>query len=431
MTKIQALCIKPILEKKDLIAQAKTGSGKTAAFSIPIIESLDKKDFETQALILTPTRELANQVAEQIRKLVRHIPNIKVLTLTGGVPYKAQVESLKFKAHIIVGTPGRVLQHLFETKIRFPKLNCLVLDEADKMLDMGFYDDILKIIEELPSKRQTLLFSATYEENIKSLSENITNEVIFLKDDTPHTLKTINQKFFQINDQQKVEFIPYFIDSSEAKSTLIFCNTKVDCELLADRLEDIGVDVLVLNSNLDQKQRDEILILFSNKSYPILIATDIASRGLDIDDIDLVINYDLARDIHTHKHRIGRTARAQKKGLAISFFTQEDIEQKSFLMDEFNIDLEDVLDLEKKSSYEIDSDFRTIYLNSGKKNKIRAGDILGALTAAIGLHKDDIGKINILPFCSYVAVKKEVLGKTLAGLKKHKVKGKFLKAYEK
>jgi ATP-independent RNA helicase DbpA len=431
MTNIQKLCIKPILEKNDVIAQAKTGSGKTATFAIPIIENLDIENFATQSLILVPTRELANQVAQQIRKLARHIHNVKVLTLIGGVPYKVQVESLKFGAHIIVGTPGRVLQHLFETKITFPNINCLVLDEADKMLDMGFYDDILKIINELPSKRQTLLFSATYEENIKELSQKITYEALFLKDESVHTPQSINQKFYCINDKEKADSLPYFISSNNAESTLIFSNTKIECENIANNLYEKGLDVLVLHSDLDQKQRDEIMILFSNKSYPILIATDIASRGLDIDDIDLVINYDLARDLHTHKHRIGRTARAGKKGLAISFFNNEDIDNKKFLVDEFNLELEEISNINNSKIYEIDSAFRTIYLNSGKKNKLRAGDILGALTAAIGLDKNDIGKIDILTFCSYVAVKKEVLNKALDGLKNNKVKGRFLKAYEK
>ncbi|XPV81437.1 MAG: ATP-dependent RNA helicase DbpA [Halarcobacter sp.] len=431
MTKIQSLCIKPILEKNDVVAQAKTGSGKTAAFSIPIIKNLDVKDFNIQALILVPTRELANQVALEIRKLARHIHNVKVLTLIGGVPYKAQVESLKFGAHIAVGTPGRVLQHIFETKIEFPKLSFLVLDEADRMLDMGFHEDIMKIIDSLSKTRQTLLFSATYDDGVKSLCEAITKDPLYIKDETSHDEKTINQKFYEVLDTQKTNLIIPLITSNEADSTLIFCNTKVECDELSNSLYDFGLDVLVLHSDMDQKQRDEIIILFSNKSYPILIATDIASRGLDIDDISLVINYDMARDLHTHTHRIGRTARAGKKGLAVSLLTSKDENKKEFLEEKFNLNIEDISNINNDKVYDIDAKYRTIYLNSGKKNKLRAGDILGALTAGIKLNKDDIGKIDILPFSSYVAVKKEVLDKALIGLNKNKVKGKFLKAYEK
>ncbi len=431
MTKIQELALPIILQNKDLIAQAKTGSGKTVAFSIPIVNKLDVKKFKIQALVLAPTRELANQIALEIRKLSRHIHNVKVLTLCGGVPYKPQVASLFHGAHIVVGTPGRVLKHLSEDNIDFEYLKTLVLDEADKMLDMGFYDDIISIIEQLPTTRQTLLFSATYEQNIKKLSTSILNEGQMVQDEEKSNTK-INQIFYEVKEEIKTTLIPALISSNKAQSVLIFCNTKIKCDEVADELYELGIDVQTLHSDMEQKDRDETMIVFSNKSYPILIATDVASRGLHIDDIDLVINYDLAKDDKTHTHRIGRTARGGKGGLAISLYEEFEIEKLQELQDVFDdIQIKPINTIKDDEKFKIDSVYRTIYINGGKKQKLRKGDILGALTGTIGLNKDDIGKIDSLDFCSYVAVKKEVLKQALKGLEKNRIKGKFFKVYEK
>ena len=431
MTPIQEKSLPLSLENKDLIAQAKTGSGKTVAFSIPIVNKLNVKDFKIQSLILAPTRELANQIAENLRKLSRHIHNVKVLTLCGGVPFKPQVVSLFHGAHIIVGTPGRVLKHIKEENIVLSGINTLVLDEADKMLDMGFYDDIMEIIETLPKERQTLLFSATYEKNIEDLATNILKNPSLVKIENEE--KTIiNQTFYEVLEEDKSSIIPALISSNKAKSILIFCNMKITCNKLADDLYDMGLDVLTLHSDLEQKQRDETIVLFSNKSYPILIATDVASRGLHIDDVDLVINYDLSLDEKIHTHRIGRTARAGKGGLAISLYTTNELDRVELIKDNFdNIKDDNISNIEDDLSYKIDSNFRTIFINGGKKQKLRAGDILGALTAGIGLQKDDIGKIDILDFCSYVAINKEKIDFVLEKLSKSKIKGKYYRIYEK
>jgi len=432
MTEIQEKALPALLEKKDVIAQAKTGSGKTVAFSIPIVHKLDVKRFRIQSIVLAPTRELANQIAIEIRKLSRHIHNVKVLTLCGGVAYRPQVASLFHGAHIIVGTPGRILKHITEENINLNEVDTLVLDEADKMLDMGFTEDITKIINVLPKNRQSLLFSATYQENIDNLASFVTRDPISVKNENEE--KTIiEQKLYEVENSAKTALIPSLISTNKAKSVLIFCNTKIQCDELTDNLLDLGLDVLTLHSDLEQKQRDETIIFFSNKSYPILIATDVASRGLHIDDIDLVINYDIARDVETHTHRIGRTARAGKGGLAISLYSNYEDEDK---IEDIKASFDDVKferaeyvsdDLE----YKIDSDYRTLFINGGKKQKVRAGDILGALTAGVGLAKDDIGKINSLDFCSYVAVKKEVVKKALDGLSNGRIKGKYFKIYEK
>jgi ATP-independent RNA helicase DbpA len=380
-------------------------------------------------LILAPTRELANQIAQELRKLSRHIPNLKVLTLCGGMPFKPQALSLSHGAHIIVATPGRVLKHIQEENINLENVQTLVLDEADKMLDMGFYDDIIEIINKLPKNRQTLLFSATYEKNIEKLASNVLSNPVMVKVENEEKVH-IKQKFYEVDEENKTALIPALISTNKAKSILIFCNMKIKCNELADDLYDLGLDVLTLHSDLEQKERDETIILFSNKSYPILIATDVASRGLHIDDVDLVINYDLSLDEKIHTHRIGRTARAGKGGLAISLYTKNDLDRVEVIKDVFcDIEEENIANVEDDLSYKIDSDLRTIFINGGKKQKLRAGDILGAMTAGIGLQKDDIGKINILDFASYVAIKKEVVEDTVTKLSKEKIKGKYYRIY--
>ena len=323
-------------------------------------------------MILAPTRELANQIAQELRKLSRHIPNLKVLTLCGGTPFRPQVLSLSHGAHIIVATPGRVLKHIEQNNIDLENMNTLVLDEADKMLDMGFYDDIMKIIDTLPPKRQTLLFSATFEKNIEKLASNVLINPVIVKVEDEEKVH-IKQKFYEVEDSNKTALIPALISSNKAKSILIFCNMKIKCDKLADDLYAMGLDVLTLHSDLEQKERDETIILFSNKSYPILIATDVASRGLHIDDVDLVINYDLSLDEKIHTHRIGRTARAGKGGLAISLYTKNDFDRVEIIKDTFS-DIQEcgIENVEDDLSYKIDSDLRTIFINGGKKTKIKS-----------------------------------------------------------
>ncbi|RBQ31130.1 ATP-dependent RNA helicase DbpA [Arcobacter sp. FW59] len=431
LTPIQELSLEKSLSGSDIIAQAKTGSGKTVAFCIPMVEKLEVKRFTIQSLILAPTRELANQIANELRKLFRHIHNVKVLTLCGGVPFKPQVASLQHNAHIIVGTTGRVLKHIKEKNLNLENINYFVLDEADKMLDMGFYDDIEQIVEVLPQNRQTLLFSATYEKNIENLASKIMKNHTFVKIENEKK-EFIKQTFYNIENRDKIEYISKIISTNNASSTIIFCNMRQTCETLADDLYDLGFDVLTLHSDLDQKQRDETIVLFSNKSYPILIASDVAARGLDIDDIDLVINYDLALNEKIHTHRIGRTARAGKGGCAVTFYTKNEDDKLDIFKSTFSdINFEDVQNIQDNQDFKIDSDFRTIYINSGKKHKLRKADILGSLTAGIGLNKDDIGKIDVLDFCSYVAIKKEKVKFTLNELQKTKIKGKIHNIFEK
>lgn len=378
-------------------------------------------------MILAPTRELANQIAQNMRNYIRHIHNVKVLTLCGGMPFKPQVASLFHGAHIIVGTAGRVLKHLKEENIDLSNVNQLVLDEADKMLDMGFYDDIMEIIEYLPKQRQTMLFSATYENNIEKLAKDILNDPAFIEVEA--VKNKIKQVFYKCQKQNRKNLLIPVITQNKASSILIFANMKIECDDIADFLDEMGVDVLTLHSDLDQRERDEVFALFKSKSYPVLIASDVASRGLDVDDIDLVINYELAKDSKVHTHRIGRTARAGKGGMAVSFYDDNsslDENKLDEIKEEFDdIIFDDVENIIDDSSFKIDAEYRTLYIDAGKKHKLRKGDVIGALTAGIGLDKNDIGIIESLNFCTYVAIKKEKIDFVIKSLNKHKIKGKF------
>ena len=429
MTSIQEKSLPYILEKKDVVGKAKTGSGKTVSFGLGILNNLDSSHFRIQALILCPTRELATQVATTLKNLARYKHNIKILTLTGGVPHKPQVHSLSHQAHIIVGTPGRVLKHLSEDNFSCAFINTLVLDEADRMLDMGFSEDINAIIEYLPKQRQTMLFSATYPASIEELTNNILSEPIIVEVESTHSNNSIVQKFYEVPSHQKTSLIMKLFKPTQ-KSVIIFCNTKIGCDELADSLEDYGMEPLVLHSDMEQKYRDETLIMFSNKSYPVLIATDVASRGLDIEDVDMVINYDLPNDYEVYTHRIGRTARAGKNGVAVSFV--DDLKKFEELEEYCNTTFELLSSdtIKDNEDVKLEYDYSTLYINGGKRHKLRAGDILGALTAGIGLEKNDIGKIDILPTCSYVAIKNKSYQKAFDGLNANKMKNRYFKVYK-
>ena len=433
MTQIQEKSLPHTLANADLIAKAKTGSGKTAAFGISLLTKLNVKKFAIQGLILCPTRELADQVAKELRRLARFTHNIKVLTLCGGVPFGPQAHSLFHGAHIIVGTPGRVLKHLDEDNLKLDNVHTLVLDEADRMLDMGFNEDIMKIIGYVPDDRQTLLFSATYPNQIDELSSSIMKNPIQVSADSGHDEQTIKQHFYETTQQSKTTSLGALISNFKAQSVVIFCNTKIMCDDLADDLYDLGFDCLVLHSDLDQRDRNETLIMFSNKSYPILIATDVAARGLDIKDIDLVINYDLSNDPEVHVHRIGRTARAGAAGIAVTLVNDDEIDRFEDLADylDKDIKLENITNVVDDVNYKLQSSWTTLYINGGKKKKVRAGDILGALTRSVGLQKDEVGKIDISEHCSYVAVKKEVASKAAKGLEDGKIKGRFFRVFKK
>jgi len=424
MTQIQQESLPQTLKGKDIIAQAKTGSGKTLAFGLPLLLKLDVKKFKPQALILTPTRELADQVAVELRKLAKFKHNIKIITLCGGSPMRAQIQSLYHGTHVIVGTPGRIEDHISKDTLDFSMINTVVLDEADRMLDMGFKDTIEKILEKVPKKRQSMLFSATFDEDIKSLSSNITDKPVMVKVEDESCDKNIKEIFFKTPKDLKFEALLKLLRTYKPESAIVFCNMKVLVSEVAEGLQDEGFDALDLHGDLEQIDRTETLLQFANRSCSVLVATDVAARGLDIDDVEVVINYDLPRDDESYTHRIGRTARAGKSGLALSLASSYELQKFP------DAEIKNIEDLDEDPSFVLTSKMKTLGIHGGKKNKLRAGDILGTLCVAIGLNKEDVGKITLQDRHTYVAIKKSAYDKAFRGLQKERIKGRNFRVFK-
>ena len=325
MTPIQAASLPLTLAGKDLIAQAKTGSGKTAAFALALLANLNPRRFAVQSLVLCPTRELAEQVTQEVRRLARAEDHIKVLTLCGGSVMRTQLASLEHGAHIVVGTPGRIMDHLERGSLKLDALNTLVLDEADRMLDMGFHDDIATIAKQCPKQRQTLLFSATYPEGIAKLSAAFMREPQTVTVAEQHSATKIRQVFFEVREDERLHAVSLLLNHHRPVSTLAFCNTKQQCRNLVDVLKAQGFAALELHGDLDQRDRDQVLVQFANRSCSVLVATDIAARGLDIAELEAVINVDVTPEPATHTHRIGRTGRVDAEGWAFSLATMDEM----------------------------------------------------------------------------------------------------------
>jgi len=427
MTPIQARSLPPVLEGKDVIAQAKTGSGKTAAFGLGLLQKLDVKRFRVQSLVLCPTRELADQVAKELRRLARTIHNIKIVTLCGGIPLGPQIGSLEHGAHIVVGTPGRIEEHLRKNTLTLKDLNTLVLDEADRMLDMGFQPSLDAIVAHMPRQRQNLLFSATYPDQIRSMAERIMVEPVMVQVETTHDSTSIRQRFFNIQqNKQRLTVLRLLLLKYRPGSALVFCNTRRETEEVAEELRSYGFSALALHGDLEQRERDQTLVRFANKSASVLVATDVAARGLDIDTLDAVINYHIARDLEVHIHRIGRTGRAGSKGLAMTLFSDKEIYKVERLEEylEQTIEPEQLppFNLLEKPGYK--APMSTLQIDGGKKQKVRPGDILGALTGKNGIAGKQVGKIHIFDNCSYVAVSRDAARPALRKLSEGKLKGR-------
>lgn len=426
MTPIQALSLPLLLQGKDIQAQAKTGSGKTAAFGISLLQTIDTRDSFTQGLVLCPTRELADQVSKEIRRLARSVPNTRILTLCGGTPFGPQLASLEYSPHIVVGTPGRIIKHLQKQSLQIDQLKSLVLDEADRMLDMGFYDEMLQIIDEAPANRQLMLFSATLPDEIKHISQNIQNKPVDIQVESLHDDKDIKQIFYEINKGERLQSLIAMLHHYRPESTVVFCNRKQQCQELAEQLWEEGFHAIALHGDLEQQQRDQILVQFSNKSSSILVATDVAARGLDIKDLSAVINYDLAYDPEVHIHRIGRTGRAGNQGLALSLFMPSEVSRVSAIEDfqKTPVTIENTLKLKLRENFRLSPPMVTLQISGGRKDKIRAGDILGALTANTTLPGKQIGRIDIFDKLAYVAVDRPIAKQALKILSEGKIKGR-------
>ena len=430
MTPIQAASLPLTLQGKDLIAQASTGSGKTAAFGLPIVDRLNPRWFAVQSLVLCPTRELADQVATEIRRLARAQDNIKVVTVYGGVPSRNQIASLENGAHIVVGTPGRVMDLLEREKLDLSNLKTLVLDEADRMLDMGFMADIETVVRQCPADRQTLLFSATYPDGIASLAQRFMRAPEMIKVAAQHSAGKIEQRWYEVGTREKVETVAKLLAHFRPESSIAFCNTKQQCRDVVTSLQAQGFSALALFGELEQRERDEVLVQFANKSCSVLVATDVAARGLDIADLAAVINVDVTPDSEIHIHRIGRTGRGDAEGLALNLVSMDEmgsvgkIEQLQGRASEFF----PVNELTPAEGGELLPPMMTIQIIGGRREKIRAGDVMGAMCADFGYSRDQIGKISVNDFSTYVAVDRRIAAKACAKLNDGKVKGKTVKA---
>jgi ATP-independent RNA helicase DbpA len=429
MTPIQAASLPLALAGHDLIAQAKTGSGKTAAFALALLANLNLRRFAVQALVLCPTRELADQVTQELRRLAAAEDNIKVLTLCGGATMRPQLASLEHGAHIVVGTPGRIMDHLERGSLRLEALNTLVLDEADRMLDMGFFDDIAVVAKQCPKERQTLLFSATYPEGISKLAAAFMREPKEVKLLAAHTAGKIKQRFYEVTEDQRLHAVGLLLNHFRPVSTLAFCNTKQQCRDLVEVLRGQGFAALELHGDLDQRDRDQVLVRFANRSASVLVATDIAARGLDITQLEAVINVDITPDADTHTHRIGRTGRVDEEGWAFSLASVDEMGRVGHIEKAggFASVWQPLAELAPASAEPLRPPMQTIQILGGRKEKIRPGDVLGALTKDMGFAGTQIGKINVNEFSTYVAVDRQIADQALRKLQAGRVKGKSVK----
>ncbi len=431
MTPVQAQSLPLILAGRDVVVRAKTGSGKTAAFALGLLANINPRFFGVQSLVLCPTRELADQVGKEIRRLASRMPNIKVVLLCGGVPFGPQRDSLGHGAHIVVGTPGRIQDHLSRGSLSVADVKVLVLDEADRMLDMGFADVMKQIISGVPDKRQTLLFSATYPEDIQKISRRIQqNPASVTVDDVAHDEGVIEQLFFEVAKHERQTTLLALFEHYRPANAIVFCNTKKQCAEVADFMRQHDIEARAIHGDLEQRERDQVLLQLTNDSCPVLVATDVAARGLDIKALAMVVNYELPRDPEVYVHRIGRTGRAGELGKAFSIVVPAEAPRIRAIEDYQRQPCAcDVLpSLDRDPNYELKGSMFTIQLDSGRKQKVRPGDILGALTGDAGLSGDQIGKISIFDNSSYVAVTRSALRQAMNYLANGKVKGRSVRA---
>ena len=429
MTPIQAASLPPALLGKDLIAQASTGSGKTAAFALALLANLNPRRFAVQALVLCPTRELADQVTTEIRRLARAEENIKVVTLCGGVPLRGQMLSLEHGAHIVVGTPGRVMDHLERQHLTLEALNTLVLDEADRMLDMGFFDDIVVVAKQCPKERQTLLFSATYPEGIAKLSAQFMKSPEQITVQAQHAEGKIEQRWYEVKNSERLHAVSLVLNHFRPDSSIAFCNTKQQCRDLVGVLQAQGFSAMALFGELEQRERDQVLVQFANRSCSVLVATDVAARGLDIAQLEAVINVDVTPDSEVHIHRIGRTGRGDAEGLVLNLASMDEMGYvgKIEVLQGRESEWHPLSELTPGEGGKLQPPMATLQIVGGRKEKIRAGDVLGALTGDCGYTREQVGKINVNEFSTYVAVDRRIAQDAVHKLAMGRVKGKTVK----
>lgn len=492
LSPIQARAIPEILSGKDVIGQAQTGTGKTAAFGIPLLHKIDPKKRKVQALVICPTRELAIQVAKEIRDLAKYIHGIKILPVYGGQEISKQIRSLKGGVQVIIGTPGRVMDHMRRRTIRFDDVNYVVLDEADEMLNMGFRDDIETILKDSPLDRQTVLFSATMPRPILEIAKTYQKDAKTIKVVKRElTVPKIEQYYYEVTHKQKEEVLSRLLDMYNPKLSLVFCNTKKQVDELTRSLQVRGYFAEGLHGDMKQQQRDRVMHGFRRGRTEILVATDVAARGIDVDDVEAVFNYDIPQDDEYYVHRIGRTGRAGREGRAFSLVVGKEvykirdiqkfcktkikiqpipsindvtavkaekildnihdtvinddlskminlIEERinnqgytaldiaaAFLKNSLG-DLEDVDMEENFGDTGAETGMVRLFINLGKKQRVRPGDILGAIAGETGMPGKLIGVIDMYDKYTFVEVPREYAAEVIQVMKSAKIKGKSI-----
>ncbi|NMH69304.1 DEAD/DEAH box helicase [Bacillus sp. RO3] len=451
-TEVQSKVLPLALEKKDLVVRSQTGSGKTASFGIPLCEMVVWEENKPQALILTPTRELAVQVKEDITNIGR-FKRIKAAAVYGKSPFHRQKLELKQKNHVVVGTPGRVLDHIEKGTFPLDKLQYLVIDEADEMLNMGFIDQVEAIIQKLPRDRMTLTFSATLPEDVEVLCHKYMKEPVHIENKaTGITTDKIDHSLFEVRDEDKLTLLKNVTTVENPGSCIIFCRTKENVDTLCEELDRSGYPVDKIHGGMIQEARFEVMDDFKRGDFPYLVATDVAARGIDIENITHVINYDLPMEKESYVHRTGRTGRAGQTGKAITFCTPYEekflaeieeyigfsipklvapsLETVLELKAAFERKLEEEPDYKSDKSEQLNRDIMKLYFNGGKKKKIRAVDFVGTIAKMDGVTADDIGIITIQENLSYVEILNGKGPLVLQAMKKTTVKGKKLKVHE-
>ncbi len=435
LTPIQAQGIPVLLEGKDLVGQSKTGSGKTAAFALPILQTLDLEDRSLQAVVLCPTRELSGQVARELRKLGRRHPGLAVLTVCGGEPGRPQSEALGRGVHVVVGTPGRVLDHLGRGTLQLGTVRTVVLDEADRMLDMGFEEDMSKILDAMPQRRQTALFSATFPGSIRAMSGRYQRAPHHITIEDPQREEPqIQQGVVIVDAAQKFDALAWVLATYPHESALVFCNLKASVREMAKKLGDAGVATEALHGDLEQFHRDRVMAMFRNQSVRVLVATDVAARGIDVADLELVVNVDLPHSPEVYVHRIGRTGRAGAQGVSVSLVSPGEKRRLRDVEHHLGGSIERIKPgsesmASARGRIARDAKMAMLQISGGRKDKVRPGDILGALTGeAGGLESGEVGKIEIHDRLSYVAVSASRGRHALRSINEGKIKGRRFRA---
>lgn len=426
MTPIQAQSLPVMLEGRDVIGQARTGSGKTAAYGLALLSRIDPTQMRTQALVLCPTRELADQIAKEIRSLARCLPNVKVTVLGGGISKRPQLASLEHDPHVIVGMAGRVQELLTDGALKLDALRVLVLDEADRMLDADFEEASRAIVALAPATRQTLFFSATFPASVRQLSRRLQRDPAEITVDNDASAPEVEQTFYEVDATRRLDALAHLLSVNQPESALVFVHTKNDAQEIASQLERRGYAVVALHGDIDQRERDEVLVRFANGSARVLVATDVAARGLDIKELAAVISYELPLAAEQHVHRVGRTGRAGRTGLAFHLFTSREHARVRAIEDH----LGKPAPLGKLPMHALGADrpvpatVVTLCVDAGRQDKLRPGDLLGALTGDVGVAKEAVGKISSFDTRTYFAIDAKLAKTVLERLRNSKIKGR-------